>query len=264
MKFTETEVKYLAGLMDADGSLFFHFMPYKDRYNVSLKLVLQQSLSIDRDGRFLKGLAAKGGNLQFIKLTDSNPNWSDANRWVVSYKSELNMLIPRLTKHMVIKAKHWQYMLDTFNQISGCSVSEEEMHKLKKLASSSRRITGPLKPKIHPTWAWVSGYLDGDGCYYMRSRKKGNSIWKELQVTVTAHDSDTVGLELLHKAFNGRLRKNNEEATHTWTRSLGIKDRSFAITFLRKVLRHSKLKGHKIEQLLHYHQQRLTESDLTG
>lgn len=170
MKFTETDIKYLAGLMDADGSMCFHFREYTEgQYNVSIKLVLQQSLSIDREGKFIDWVSTFGGFKQFIKIQDdSHPNWTDANRWTVTSNQELSMLVPRLTKHMVIKAKHWQAMLDKLNSIYGKTVCYEEMPELKEFAKTSRMNVGPLKPKKHPTWAWVAGYVDGDGCYYMR------------------------------------------------------------------------------------------------
>lgn len=259
MKFTETDIKYLSGLMDADGSLFFHFSPYKDKWNVSLKLVIQQSLSIDKDGNYISWLNTFGGFKHLINVSKDNPNWSDANRWTVTSNAELNMLIPRLTKHMVIKAKHWQSMLDKYNSIYGKSVTLSQMNELKEFAKTSRQNVGPLKDKKHPTWAWVAGYLDGDGCYYMRHRKKNWGMAIELLVRVVAQDSDICSLQLLQKAFNGNLKKNQHEATYYWTRNLGNSDSSFAIHFLRKMLQHSRLKKHKIEQLLHYHLQRLNE-----
>lgn len=261
MKFTETDVKYLSGLMDADGSLLFHFSPYKDRWNISLKMVLQQSLSIDREGKFIDWLNTFGGFKQFIKIQEeAHPNWSDANRWTVTSNQELNMLVPRLTKHMVVKAKHWQDMLEKYNSVYGKSVTQSEMHELKEFAKTSRKNVGPLKPKKHPTWAWVAGYIDGDGCYYMRKRKRNWGVSTELLVRVVSHNDDKQSLELLHKAFSGNLKANNHEDTHYWSRNLGNADRDFALHFLRKMVVHSRLKKHKIERLLHHHLQRLSES----
>jgi hypothetical protein len=258
MKFTETEIKYLAGILDADGSLFFHFKKYKDRFNVSLKLVLQQSESIDKNGKFIKSLNEKCGFIQTIEL--DNPNWSNANRLTITSNKELNMLLPRLLKHMVVKARHWDRLFSKYNSIYGKSVTEDEKNKLKEFSLASRKDVGPLKPKNHPTWAWIAGFIDGDGCYYMRTRKKGKGIWKELIVQVVSSDDDKTVLEFLHKNLGGHLKNNSYENTHLWTRNLGIKDRSFAIKFLRKMVRHSKLKKHKIESMLQYHLQRLSES----
>lgn len=263
-KFTETQIKYLAGLIDADGSLHFHFRHYKDDvYNVTLKLVLQQSLSIDREGKFINSLVDYCGFNQSIEINKLNPNWSDANRWTVNSLNDLNMLIPRLVKHMVIKARHFQRLLDKFNELYGKSVNEEQMLELKEFSITSRLDAGPLKPKKHPTWAWVAGYIDGDGCYYMRSRKKNWGVSKELLVQIVAQNSDIESLNLLHKVFGGNIRKSNVENTYSWTRNLGNADKSFAIHFLRKMHMHSQLKRHKIETLLHHHLQRLSESTST-
>lgn len=257
MNFTETDIKYLAGLLDADGSLCFHFRKYGDKWNVSLKLVLQQSLSIDHEGKYINSLSSYMGFVQPIDLKDEK--WSNANRWTVTSNEELNMLIPRLTKHMVIKARHWQDMLDRYNMIYGRSVNSIEMNELKEFAKTSRKNVGPLKDKKHPSWGWVAGYLDGDGCYYMRNRKKNWGVYTELLVRVVCHDDDIISLKLLEKAFGGNLKKNNHEDTHYWTRNLGNGDASFALHFLRKVVRHSRLKKHKIEQMIHHHLQRLSE-----
>ncbi len=262
-QLTETDVKYLAGLMDADGSMSFQFVPYKDRFNVRLLLKLQQSLSIDLGGVFIRGLTDFGGSAQFIEMSSENPNWSDAYRWNVQSVEQLNMLVPRLTKHMIIKARHWDRLLTKYNELFGKSVSEQEMLELIEFSNISRKDTGPLKEKKHPTWAWVAGYVDGDGCYYKRTRNKNGRKYTELIVRIVAHNDDMPGLNLLHKAFGGRLDKSNYEETHSWTRNLGPKDTQFAVMFLKKMHRHSRLKKWKIEQLLHYHSQRLSDKTST-
>lgn len=264
-KFTETQVKYLAGLIDADGSLFFHFRHYKDdQYNVTLKLVVQQSLSIDRDGKFINSLVNYCGFVQFIEVSKDNSNWSDANRWTVNQSNDLNMLIPRLTKHLVIKARHFQRLLDKYNDLFGKTVTKKEMEELKEFSEISRKDTGPLKPKKHASWAWIAGYIDGDGCYYMRNRKKNWGVLTELLVKVVAHNDDIVGLKLIQHSLGGILKKNEHENTYVWSHNLGNKDQSFALHFLRKMVNHSQLKKHKIEMMLHHHLQRLSESTPTG
>lgn len=260
-KFKETDIKYLAGLLDADGSMVWQLTPYKDTFNVSLKITLQQSESIDRGGEYIKWLASICGNHQHIKL--NNEKWSDANRWTLQGASEIEMFLNRILKHMVIKAKHWNAMHEMWKALPNKSVSKQEAEGLRQFAKVSRKAVGPLKPKKHPTWPWVAGYLDGDGCYHIRKRKKNWGVFTELLVKVVAHDDDIVGLELLNKAFKGNLKNNSYENTHHWTRNLGNADRSFAIYFLRKVHRHSRLKKWKIEQLLHHHLQRLSESNST-
>ncbi len=259
----EEEIKYLAGLMDADGSLYFQFVPYNDKYNVRLCLKLQQSVSIDREGKYIKSLAEYAGFTQEIELNNRNANWANAYRWNVQSINDLNKIVPRLIKHMVIKAKHWENLLLCYKNIFGKSVTEQEMLALKEFSRLSRKNTGSLKEKIHPTWAWVAGYIDGDGCYHMRNRTKGKGKWTELIVKIVAEDNDIQGLQLLHKAFGGSLKKSNNENTYYWSRSLGIKDRTFAINFLKNCHHHSRLKKHKIEKMLHYHSQRLSDKTST-
>lgn len=260
----ETDIKYLAGLLDADGSLNFCMTKYKDLYNVQLQLVLQQSDGNDKEGEYIKWLCESCGSYQYIDLSGKNPNWKDAHRWTVKGQEVLGMLLPRLIKHMVIKASHWQRIWDLYLSLDKKSVSEEQALEIKRFSELSRKNAGPLKPKVHPTWAWVAGYLDGDGCYHIRRRKKNWGVFTELVVKVTAYDGDVVSLHLLQKAFGGSVKSNSYENTYTWSRNLGNKDKSFAIHFLRKVHRHSRLKKWKIEQLLHHHLQRLTEIDPEG
>lgn len=264
-KFTETQIKYLAGLIDADGSLLFHFTHYKDDvYNINLKLTLQQSLSIDKDGKYIKSLSEHCGWNQFIDISQYKDTWSDAYRWTINSRDDLNMLLPRLMKHLVIKGKHFHALFEKYNTLLGKSVSKIEMEQLKEFAIQSRKDVGPIKPKNHPTWAWTAGYLDGDGCYFMRHRKKNWGVFTELCVQVVAHDDDIVGLQLLSKAFGGKINKKSSENTHVWSRNLGNSDRQFAIAFLKKMHMHSQLKQYKIEQFLHHHLQRLNESTATA
>lgn len=262
-QLTETDVKYLAGLMDADGSLFFQFVPYKSQFNIRLLLKLQQSISIDKDGKFIKSLQQFGGGVQYIELTTKNENWANAFRWNVTAMNDLNMLLPRLMKHMVIKAKHWDRLFRKYKEFTGRSVTEQEMLELQEFSNISRKDTGPLKEKKHPTWAWVAGYIDGDGCYYKRLRNKNGRKYTEVIVRIVAHTDDVVGLNLLYKAFGGRLDQSSYENTYSWTRNLGPKDYQFAIMFLKKMHRNSRLKKWKIEQLLHYHSQRLSDKTST-
>lgn len=264
-QLNETEIKYLAGLMDADGSLFFQFVPYKDVYNVRLILNLQLSDSSDKDGRYIRQLADKlGVKAQVIDLTSQNPNWSCAYRLRMTNQATLNMLLPRLIKHMVIKAKHWETLRRIHKNLINKSVSYENKVVIENVQRESRSNVGPLKSKLYPTSAWLAGFLDGDGCYHMRTRSKNGKNYKELLIKVTVHTDDRSVLEFIHNKLGGRYYESTNENTYNWVRNLGPKDRSFAVEFLRKMHKHSQLKKHKIEQMLHYHSQRLTDSNPKG
>jgi len=260
VRISESLVKYLAGLLDADGSLSFSFKSDQNRpgrHFIGLMLRLASSEAVDRGGFAcslpqacgMGTVSRYGARSQFIA-------------WTVSGRADLEMLLPRLVKHMVIKARHWQWMLETWRETRAdaktCSADERE--QLTRAAKESRRSNvGPLKPKNHPTWAWLAGYLDGDGTYsYRRYHYNGYEQWV-MQVSAVAHVNDIVVLEFLRKAFGGRIVDQGQSLdVKVWRRSLGYQNRAFALRFLPNVAKHSRLKRHKIDAMIHHHRQRLS------
>lgn len=237
-QFSESEIKYLAGLLDADGCLSFHFNNSK----LYLEMSLAASESIDKHG-YIDTLAGRLGNLA-IRQYPNNPNWSPSHQWRVTSRRDLNLILPRVMKHMVIKGSHWNRMFEKYNSLKGLSVSEDE---LKEFSKTSRKDVGPIKPKTHPTWAWVAGYLDGDGCYLQKKCKKSNV----LRIDAVSHIDDRIGIDLLVKAFGGSLYYEGNYVR--WRRSAGPRSSSFVVPFLKKVHKHSRLKRHKIERMLAFH-----------
>lgn len=250
-KFKETEIKYLAGLLDADGSLS---ITHNNGY-LGLSLNLELAESCDRDGKYIKSLAARDGNLYTRKREE---NWVQTNTWKVTKRSSLEMFLPRVIKHMVIKAKHWNNLLCLFREYQGKHISVNEYDLLAEQSKISRENSGPLHDKIHPTWAWVTGYLEGDGWFMIRVRPKQ----VEIQTGAVCQMSDVVALKLLQKAFGGIVKEDRGHMR--WIRNLGPKDSSFAKHFCSKLVQHSQLKTHKIEQILSYHSQRLNEISPKG
>lgn len=230
MKLKETDIKYLAGIMDADGCLT------RSPCGNYFQLTLAASTAIDRDGEYLKWLHENvGGKLYTVTFPDK-PNWNNQQHWKVYDKKTLGMLLPRLLKHMVIKAKYWNDLWEG--------------------READRRDVGPLKPKNHPSNAWLAGFLDGDGYYCMI--KNRDPRWKQLSIRVTLHEDDVSCLEFLQKAFGGKISSVGDKPYKKWIRNLGPRDKSFAVPFLKRMHGHSRLKKHKIEQMLHYHSQRLS------
>lgn len=250
-EFTESEIKYLAGLLDADGSLS---ITHNNGY-LGLVLNLELAESCDRDGKYVKSLALKGGNLYTRKREE---NWAKTNTWRLNKRSELEMFLPRVIKHMVIKAKHWNNLLALFRDYQGKVIHINEYDLLLLQSDESRKISGPLHEKIHPTWAWVTGYLEGDGWFMIRNRP--NQV--EIQTGAVCQMSDVVGLNLLQKAFGGIVKEDRGHMR--WIKNLGPRDSAFAKHFCTKLVQHSRLKTHKIEQILHYHSQRLNEISPKG
>jgi intein/homing endonuclease len=246
--FGETESKYLAGLLDADGSLsFVHNNGY-----LSLMLHLSMSESIDKDGRYAKYLGSKVGKLHTRERDD---NWAIQNEWVIYSRNDHEKTLPHVIKHMVVKGKKWSFMLEKLREYKAAPISKEQFALLREEANLLR---GPLKAKKHPTWAWTAGYIDGDGWYLKRER--GSQI--EQHVGVVSHRDHLEGLELLHKAFGGVLKE--DRGYYRWIKNLGPRDKQFTIAFLKKMVNHSQLKKWKIEQLLSTYSQRLSVLTPTG
>lgn len=243
--FGVTESKYLAGLLDADGCLHYS----NNNGYLSLNLSCSLSESIDHKGKFAKYLESKVGSLYTRKREE---NWAIQNEWVVRRRTDLNLVLPHIIKHMVVKGAKWSIMFKRFQEYQGIHITDEDIKSLRKEVDN---VNGPEKPKKHPTWAWVAGYIDGDGWYIRREREGKKNI--EMHVGLVSHPSSDQGIQLVYKAFGGVVKIDSKGYTR-WVKNLGIRDKEFAIYFLRKMVNHSKLKKHKIEQLLSTYPQRLS------
>jgi hypothetical protein len=260
----ETLIKYLAGLLDADGSLSFAFKACPNtpgRCFVGLHLRLSSSEEVDRNG-FVDGLPALTGMGGFYRSGQR----AQFKTWLVAKRADLEMILPRLIKHMVIKGKHWNWLLQMWRdlRVDSKSVSDAERAELTETSKNSRRANvGPLKPKNHPTWAWVAGYLDGDGTYAYRLNP-GTKSWV-INVSAVAHINDIHVLEFLQNAFGGHIYGQGQaEDVKIWRRPMGYQNRSFALSFLPNMTKHSRLKRHKIEAIIHHHRQRLSVQGATA
>lgn len=261
----EELVKYLAGLLDADGSLSFAFKsdPNRSDHNfVGLVLSLASSDAVDHHG-FIDTLPSLTGFGAVNRYGAKN----QFKTWRVTKRADLEMLLPRLVKHMVIKARHWQWLMDQWRDLRRTSCSDAERDALKEGSKRSRvENAGPLKPKNHPTWAWLAGYLDGDGTYACRRHQDPQGRWLQvMNVSAVAHRNDMVSLEFLQRSFGGFIYPQGQSPdVFVWRRSLGLRNRSFAERFLPHVAKHSRMKRHKIDAILSHHRQRLSVPSATA
>lgn len=265
----ETLVKYLAGLLDADGSLSFNFthdQKRPGRYFIKISLNLTASDEVDTLGLIenLPGITGMGTTSRY------GPE-KQFVQWRVYKRSDLERLIPRLVKYMCVKAQHWQWIFNKWRDLRSenktCSVDERKQLTLECKQSRIDR-TGPLKPKNHASWAWAAGFLDGDGSYILRRffNKRDQKYNLKILVSAVAHENDIQVLSFLKKSFGGQIYDHAQSKNvYVWRRNLGPKDRSFALRFLPKIVRHAKLKRHKIEEMLSFiHQQRLSITGPAG
>lgn len=253
----ESDIKYLAGLFDADGSCSIRF---NKNNRLHIRLQIAASDAVSRNHEILYWLKDTFGGVVNHHATLRN---STVKVWVMQSRRELELLIPRLVKHLVIKGSSLAGTWNLYKVYGGRPLEDHEVQRIKEHQSIIRKLNGPVKPKNHPTWAWVAGYIDGDGCLFNRYYAKYRS--HHMRVVATAHVNDLCGLNLLQKAFGGDIRlKSGSDSVYVWSRNLGYRDSSFAVKFLRKLVRHLKIKRYKAEQILANHSQRLSVSDPTG
>src|SRR5262245_28538446 len=99
----ESLVKYLAGLMDADGSLSFKFRRDDNkphRFYMAMLLTLHSSEAVDTKG-FVPSLPDLTGFGGFSSYKSPLGKDKLYYRWETGKTSQLEMLLPRLIKHMV-------------------------------------------------------------------------------------------------------------------------------------------------------------------
>lgn len=265
----ETTVKYLAGLVDSDGTISFDFRNKSRNItsaNLALKVGIATSDVIDRHG-FIAGLPERTGFGSVSRHGDKR----QYAYWFIQSSRDLEMVVPRLKKHMCVKARHLERMFEKWKELRGKSLSIPECDALREFSRQSRYDAGPLKPKNHPSWAWVAGYLDGNGHYQFslsnngRLTKRGIET-RSLRVDACCHKGDAEVLAFLQKAFGGQIRTHPlTDNAMVWHRNLGKSQRSFALHFLGKVARFAQFKRHRIEQMISFHhQQRLIDQTPKG
>jgi hypothetical protein len=241
----ETDIKYLAGLLDADGSFFFNYTDNR----VYLTIALDLSTGIDKDMKYTNWLCSELGVKPYTFVRDTSA--SVGIKIVVSKRTTIETLIPRILKYLVIKGLHLQRLYNKYVECRGNRFSKEEIEELKEFVKSSRLDVGSIREKSWLPKAYVAGFIDGDGCYVM---KKSNGSYN---VNIVSHINDRIVADLLFKQYGGRIHYQQDWIR--WVHPLGKQNKSFAIKFLHDMHRHSRLKKWKIEQFLAYHSQRLTD-----
>lgn len=180
-------------------------------------------------------------------------------------------ILPHLIKHLRIKATHLDNLAFLYKELRSVSLSPEAVLELKEFSQCSRQNSRWLKKPKHPSFAWVAGFLDGDGCYFYRERYKSFKSEQKrstsLKVKVTGHLEDTFCLEWLKESFKGHVYFYKEAKSSFWVRNLGKSDSVFALDFLKQMRKYSCIsrKYIRICEMISYHenlkQQRLNKED---
>lgn len=254
-KHSEQLNKYVAGLIDADGSLSLNFAFYSGYYNTRLSMILVQSFSNDPDGELIRSIRDYYNLGTICYRTLEAENQSSQIMWMLGTK-DTKILFNRIGKHLRIKGTHFDNLIWLVDQLRGVRIKEEHLLELRDYSKCSRKNSKWLKHPKHLSWAWVAGYLDGDGHYRCRiGRTRYNKTddrfqeSNELSVTVTCHQEDSHIVDFLKVCFKGHTRDSGEYKS--WRRSLGVNNKSFSLPFLKKMRMYSCLyKKYKVIEMM--------------
>lgn len=186
------DVKYFAGLFDADGT--FGISPRKlsdGTYHIRVCVALyqkdQEQLMIDLGKHF-----------------NVSPNFITRDQMysITFFGNKGIRLIQHLRKHLVIK----KLIADFVCSLEGMIVSKEELKDIREQIKLKRLEQQP--EKNFPARKWMAGYIDGDGCIRSQFNKKGGGL--EFRLAIVSHESQMSAIKLIQKCFGGVFRKENK------------------------------------------------------
>jgi len=215
-------VKYYAGLFDADGS--FDIWPIKREngsYYINIKATLYQKHTevFEELTREYSVEVKEGKGCSYISLHGT--------------KAEMFMNI--IKRHLVIKRQ----VVDLLLSLKGTTV--DDIKKVRCQIQDARKEKSP--EKNYPSRQWMAGYIDGDGCLYSSFRKKDGNI--EFKLAVVSHYTQEAGLLLMKKAFGGYITKQGDVCK--WNLSLSVNKGKQVLGFFKK---HLKIKQEQADLIL--------------
>lgn len=268
-KHSEQLNKYIAGLLDADGCLGLTFNPYKGRFMINLTFIFLQALSNDPDGLLVKAIQSfyNIGSISYRNLKGDN-NYSSVAVWTMGSKDFLKFYF-LIKNHLRIKGTHWDNLVWLYMELKGCYLSEENIIELKEFSKYSRKNSRWLKQPKHLSFAWFAGYLDGDGHYRLRHRKKFIKKYgkccnsNELSMSIACDKDDSHVLDKIQVDFGGH-QHHHKKGHFIWTLALGKNSTVWALKLLKQLRKYCCLekKYSIISDMIQFHedyQQRLNK-----
>lgn len=208
-------IKYYAGLFDADGS--FDIDPTKrsdGSYYINIRATLYQ-----KDTTVLEPLAQHFG----VEIRDSKGCSCVALRGDNALR-----FMEQVKRHLVIKKEVVEFLIP----IKGTKT--KDIKSIRSAVQDARKRVAP--EKNYPSRQWMAGYIDGDGCIHSSFRKSDGNI--EFKLAVVSHYTQEAGLLLMQKAFGGNITK--QEDVRKWNISLSISKGKQLFGFFGKHLRMKK------------------------
>lgn len=226
--------KYLAGFLDADGSIELICPSEHTRwFNPYVKLSWSQRADRSAVLEMIQQDYEAKSRVKVVK----GKEYVEINIAGVA----ANMLLARIAKHLVVKRAYADVVL-AFVLSNPKTVAE--VQRGKKVVVAVRKSKSQTEPN-YPTRKWLAGFFDGDGCLYA-DVKYGKSV--SVRAIVTCAEYDIVSANLLKKAFGGSItNRDKRKSVAVWELYL---DAPKAIKFLGHFSAYSIVKKPQVDFIL--------------
>lgn len=192
--------KYVAGFLDSDGSFGVKFARTDTGHKPVLTLAFSQETRRDKVLHLIQDVT--GGTIHQIEQYS-----------VLSVPSKkARLFLSRISKYLVLKRHFADYCLAFVQEHSGKSFDVEQVRSFKADLKQERK-RNPYPIPNFPARKWVAGYFDGDGCIGVSYRKKTGCSY--LSARIVADNHYECGLQLLQKAFGGRIYRMKRPQGHS-------------------------------------------------
>lgn len=183
--------KYIAGFLDADGSIGIGFN--RETRRPQLSVSFSQNVSQDEVVHRIHE------ELRCGSICERTSNAETRYSTLTLTGSDARMLLNRIGHYLVVKRHFAAVAVD----VSQRSIDPGEIETVKAYLKVHRFMPSlPVPP--HPSRSWMAGYLDGDGCFSITKVSKFGEV-KDLVLHVAADKRKVEGLELIQKNFGGRI-----------------------------------------------------------
>lgn len=199
--------KYLAGLIDSDGSFGVRFVR-RSQGDLRPAMWLEVSQKASRNQILYLIQESYGGAVSTVNKA-TNHGGGPQSVWSLSHTEAMKLLY-RVDKYMVVKRGRAPLMIDYVHNNSRIEQSKIDIHR--EQLNAIRALSYQLPN--YPSRQWMAGYFDGDGCFASRIDKR--SGYSYLSLRVTAHERDANGIKLLHKGFGGLINYSKGEYLPCW------------------------------------------------
>lgn len=209
--------RYLAGLLDSDGSVQVRWLRKGRGGRNDNQAVMRCHAVVRFDQKKCDGKGYIATVMDSIIPPSAGRGWGSIGQsesgtwyWVVTGKRAVSTLM-RLRKYLVVH----RHVADVAIEMNGQDFVRDYGTKL----FAAARLVYPTLPK-HPTKPWVAGYIDGDGSLEIRI-PRGVSAQPVLAVSGAA--INRAGVDLLRKTYGGSIREWVSKAGTplvTWTLSM--------------------------------------------